>query len=298
MVVCTFCAAFPIAMWLAVEHSSQQAPPHNREEPAKAKNRNGSESKAIAHPGTNEQDKGGPQESEWYDTFFDHPTDWLLVLFNCILAIYTMRLYRATSGLQISTAGMHQVAQDQSVEMGKAAVFAEKQMLLAGRQADISEKQKEIARFQFLATHRPEVRIRTVENMTDGDDEGRLIAHVNYVNVGVTEANIVALEGLIVCPGGELKGGHILEPYPVPSDPMTGGGRKFWAIQSGTSIAWIYKAVRDTPSLGPSPVHYCIGRIEYRDSQGRTRETGFCRRFNPESMTWMSEHHPDYEYAY
>jgi hypothetical protein len=45
-------------------------------------------------------------------------------------------------------------------------------------------------------------------------------------------------------------------------------------------------------------VHYCIGRIEYRDSQGRTRETGFCRRFNPESMTWMSEHHPDYEYAY
>jgi hypothetical protein len=59
------------------------------------------------------------QEPRWYDTFFTRSTDWLLVLFNGILAAFTIRLFYA--------------ARDQSRSM-RAAVAE------AARSADAAEK--------------------------------------------------------------------------------------------------------------------------------------------------------------
>jgi hypothetical protein len=58
---------------------------------------------SIQIVGNPEQEKGEQKrgnESRWYDTFANRPTDWLLVLFNCILAIFTTRLYLETRGLR------------------------------------------------------------------------------------------------------------------------------------------------------------------------------------------------------
>jgi hypothetical protein len=38
-------------------------------------------------------------EGRWYDTFSAHTTEWLLVLFNLMLAFFTAKLFYATSGL-------------------------------------------------------------------------------------------------------------------------------------------------------------------------------------------------------
>ncbi len=42
------------------------------------------------------------QEHKWYDTFINHPTEWLLSLFNSCLVLYTYRLWNATNGLRES----------------------------------------------------------------------------------------------------------------------------------------------------------------------------------------------------
>jgi hypothetical protein len=50
-----------------------------------------------------QHDQEGRYESQWYyrvyDKFIEHITDWLLVLFSCILAIATIKLVDSTNGL-------------------------------------------------------------------------------------------------------------------------------------------------------------------------------------------------------
>lgn len=41
----------------------------------------------------------GTKKHQWYDTFFEHPTEWLLALFNGLLVFYTARLWFSTKDL-------------------------------------------------------------------------------------------------------------------------------------------------------------------------------------------------------
>ena len=44
--------------------------------------------------------------------------------------------------------------------------------------------------------------------------------------------------------------------------------------------------------------YWCIGRVTYRDSAGRSRQTGFCRSFDGKRKVWVKEPESDYEYSY
>lgn len=61
-------------------------------------------------------------EGRWYTDLLK-PTDWLLVVFTFLLAIYTRRLYQATAGLLGETAGLRTAADQQAVDM-KASIKA------------------------------------------------------------------------------------------------------------------------------------------------------------------------------
>jgi hypothetical protein len=100
----------------------QQSPPYYYEQPAKAEHRDGPSSKPIAQATSAKDTEERKQEGHWYEIFSDHPTDWLLVLFNGILAAFTVRLFYA--------------ADEQSRDMKASVAVAQK----AAESADLSAK--------------------------------------------------------------------------------------------------------------------------------------------------------------
>ena len=102
-------------MWKA----SQQTPPHYGSQPAKSENRNSNRPEASARSAGPKRDEKRNQKSEWYSTFSEHPTEWLLAAFTGILALYTARLFHATAGLV-------EAAREQSRDLKRSIVAAEK----------------------------------------------------------------------------------------------------------------------------------------------------------------------------
>jgi hypothetical protein len=90
---------FLVGFGLVVWDASKQSIPHNERQPTHSENRNNQNSNALANLGNEKSDEGRTQKHYWYDTFSQHPTEWLLVLFTLILAAYTARLYYATAAL-------------------------------------------------------------------------------------------------------------------------------------------------------------------------------------------------------
>src|ERR1700688_3204179 len=97
----------------------QYAQHHNQPKPAKTENGHGPDRKIVAVAGP-EPDNTKAKEKHNAEEGFK-ATDWLLVLFNGLLALYTWRLYRATSGLFTETAGLREAAAEQSRDM-KASI--------------------------------------------------------------------------------------------------------------------------------------------------------------------------------
>ncbi len=53
----------------------------------------------ISKPENEKSEPNRAAEHKWYDTFLNHPTEWLLALFNGLLVLYTYRLWIATRDL-------------------------------------------------------------------------------------------------------------------------------------------------------------------------------------------------------
>jgi hypothetical protein len=117
---------------------SQQAPPHNREEPTPVQ-KNGNEKYNLREPlvivapsiqifGSHDAQKRSgesPEKHQWYSFFLDHPTEWLLVLFNLCLVVFNGLLWWSTDGLWV-------IANRQSDDLKRSVAAAE-------RQAKVSE---------------------------------------------------------------------------------------------------------------------------------------------------------------
>jgi hypothetical protein len=89
--VAAFC--FVVAfVGLSAMKSSQQAP-HDESQPTKTENRDAPLGNSKINEASGQTDKKRKNEDKWYDTFRDHPTDWLLVLFNGLLVLATIALF-------------------------------------------------------------------------------------------------------------------------------------------------------------------------------------------------------------
>jgi hypothetical protein len=114
--------------WLQL---SEQSPPNNRSEPPKAEQQNGGASVALAN---DKQHAKGKQEGKWWDTFAQHPAEWLIAVFNALLVYVTYRLVISTNKLWEATNGLLTFAGKQA-EDTKTAIELSKQTLIAGRRA-------------------------------------------------------------------------------------------------------------------------------------------------------------------
>lgn len=116
-----FVSGFGFAVW-----SAQQAQPHNHELPTKSNQPDNRTGNLSASPRQEHHSSERSQDQSWYDKFRDHITDWLLVIFNGILAAFTVRLFYATRGLVAETAGLRTAADEQRVDMLRSIEASEK----------------------------------------------------------------------------------------------------------------------------------------------------------------------------
>ncbi len=188
----------------------------------------------------------------------------------------------------------------------------ERQMLVAGSQADIQLKQHAIGRLQFFATHRPRLRVRHVSVVT-ADHIGHPTLFFNHgaqvkgalivVNVGGSEAKTVDTRyrifftktGLpasapydddfrtdLLLPGQVLKVGESVATPIEDTIDMNGGGSPEGEIflRAFDAEDWVI---------------YVMGQIRYQDEAGADRFMGFCRKRGGDGR-FSAVDDPDYEY--
>jgi hypothetical protein len=164
---------------------------HSQSQPAKSENRNGQNREAVAlaapEPANAKAEKRGGEDGFKL-------TDWLLVLFNGLLALYTWRLYLATRGL------VH-AAEIQSSDMKLSIAAAESASVAAQVSADASKTAAEHVpkterAYLFLESDinsnledlfdlHPEATIQRAEIVFGFRNHGRTPAIVQSLHVGV-----------------------------------------------------------------------------------------------------------------
>jgi hypothetical protein len=140
-----FAAFIGLVLAICISAEMQEAKIYNQSQPAKANPQNSQSSNPATSPSNPKQSEKRKQEGHWYNTFLNHPTDWLLVLFNGILAAFTIRLFYATSGLAAETAGLRNAADKQSTDMQasiKAAVDSAKAAISSNQIAVTNAEQQ------------------------------------------------------------------------------------------------------------------------------------------------------------
>jgi hypothetical protein len=87
------------AFWAGVFlWQSQHLPQHDSRQPAKTEDRDSPLREGVGNQITEKSGQKSDKEDQWYRELLK-PTDWLLVVFTGLLAIYTRRLYVATGAL-------------------------------------------------------------------------------------------------------------------------------------------------------------------------------------------------------
>jgi hypothetical protein len=129
--------AWLVLSWAGITGLFMEHPePHNRGQPTVAPYDNSYSDELAATHSSNQHGKKGEQERSWVEGFFDKPTDTLLLVFNGLLALFTYRLYSATSGLFKETAELRRIADEQRVDLSRSIAAAEKSAEAAKHSAD------------------------------------------------------------------------------------------------------------------------------------------------------------------
>jgi hypothetical protein len=155
-----------------------------------------------------------------------------------------------------------------------------------------SDNQLNLARTEFLSTHRPQIRIKHVWLIGDKPITVRVVC----VNYGTTDAVIIdyGIEYLAVAEGRRPPPDKKIEPIRVDL-----------SLPSGVSLElpdfFATFTANQEFGIGQRKANlYCMGYVHYRDGVGRLRTTAFCRvlKFDPVHGTGFfgSAGEPDYEY--
>jgi hypothetical protein len=173
----------------------------------------------------------------------------------------------------------------------------------ADRQARLTRDSVDLARQEFLATHRPQIIIRTVSFKWDAPadthaDDFRIGAFVDYTNIGVSRANVIEVVAQITHRPHPLEPGIqiVVEQQSLPGDLPSGIGGYFH-LKSEQSL-YAHRHIQETEGEARRGRIICMGKIVYLDDMGARRVTGFCRELDAVRERWMPIDNPEYEYAY
>lgn len=171
---------------------------------------------------------------------------------------------------------------------------------ITGRQAKLTRESIELARDEFLSSHRPEIIVHSVElafDVVNGTDEATAGALVIYVNRGRTPATVVDIRARITRRSFPLRTGiPIMDTIPVPGLKIPSGGKGYIRVTSRSGLEHERVVQQNEPS--PRGFAVCMGVIVYTDERSARRETGFCRQLDAVGERWLPVENSEYEYAY
>lgn len=178
---------------------------------------------------------------------------------------------------------------------------------VASYQARLTRQTIDLARNEFLSTHRPRIVIHSMELAFDvgqNPDRPTVGAELIYFNNGSTDAQIVEIACRITRRTFPLQSGIWAAGNPeaqqaVPANKISGGGKGHIRVKSEIDL-YTERGMQEAElgKVAPNRGIVCMGLIAYSDGRGVRRETGFCRRLDAVAERWVSVDAPEYEYGY
>lgn len=167
----------------------------------------------------------------------------------------------------------------------------------SGRSAKAALRTANLARQEFLTTHRPKIRVRRVA-LEDAPLTAEISIRYEIVNIGTRPAHIFG--GIAQIVFWQNPQGRPLPPfadplhthlYNVRGAMIEPGARQSEIVAASDEVGASFQFARALPSTSNL---YFMGFIKYRDDLDTVRETAFCRRLEPIGFTYVDN--PDYEY--
>lgn len=195
-----------------------------------------------------------------------------LALFTALLFFVTAKLWRATLAL----------GKEAKVTSDRQAREMQESLTVAQSNAKTMEASVELARREFLATHRPKIILR---DATSVQDMGELII-VKYtlVNVGDTEAKILAgALDLRVYTGMDFEPDNLPTVDEDESDIKTitlKCGEQVNLLYTSPTLKWMTDNYTCDEFADPAAGMHFYGQIVYQDALGTRRHVGFRRKFS------------------
>lgn len=213
----------------------------------------------------------------------------------------------ATAGLFIFTALLYCVTRGLLLEARKQFPHFKANVKAAADAASAAQKSVDLSREEFIATHRPEIRLKHLIFSGPQDPETPTGIDLILVNKGSTEAKIIGFNIRAVA----IDHNDMLPAFPQFPNPLIQLDSPHDVLASGVTLHF-NKAING-PGLTDEEfadvvmnrkTMYCFGRIEYKDQLGIFRTTGFCRKLirtpqqsqSREYGRWERVIDPDYEY--
>lgn len=239
--------------------------------------------------------KGADQQQKAHGAFYENYEFWLVVV-TAALVYVTARLVSFTKKLWQST---QTTSERQAGEMQQS-------LAITRQAADAARESADAAKNEFVASHRPEIRIKhvllTSEIWKDKPIEIKLIiVNSGLTTAHITECNIATLihpNGSPLPPRPDFQRQPFI-PAPTPN------------LESGTTMVLPRltdnRPLTDADNAGIRQLThrlYCHGYVHYRDNAGRLRTTSFCRYLHVPSHPATHQDlgkfvvHPDPDYEY
>jgi hypothetical protein len=207
-------------------------------------------------------------------------TDWWLMMFTGAVALFTLML--AAASILFYRAGERRLK------------------LIEGNAADQSRETKDaidLARKEFVASHRPRLRVRFIElrPLVAGE---RMMADIGVANIGVNDAAVISIGADIACRtktcGWESPGLNVSANQSI--SPATR------IIKSGEQKTFFLQSEHPLSLNNFHKVHYkefdlcAVGIIKYVDGIGTNRHTAFFRVYDSVRKRFVAADEPSYEY--
>jgi len=183
-----------------------------------------------------------------------------------------------------------------AVATGAIGYFTYTLYTTSAEQARLTRDSIDLARAEFIATHRPKIIVYGVDVKLPGDVGNNRQVHFRYVNAGDTDALVTAIFSRIqVAQKDRPPAGLELHKHTVISSPILvkSGGHGIAITPDSVSFINLVRS-----GTAGSEIVFCVGVIVYRDKNDIERLTGFCRRYDAHSERWLQVADQDYEYSY
>jgi hypothetical protein len=268
----------------------QYAQHHNQPKPAKSENWDSPNRKSIAIAAAEPDDAKAKDKQNREEGF--KATDWLLVLFNGLLALYTWRLYLATRGLV-------EAASEQSKDMKASVAVAAKAANAADRSAKIAEDALFVAQRPYIfvtGAWFPQIVLdRDTFNYTGPE----IWTWINFKleNHGRTAASIIEICADSAC---VVK----LPAVPQYREQATYDTPRLIGADKEATVGYVFKTPIDGQVMNDIAIGnfmggrrlYAFGYVKYKDIFDYTNTVGFCWYYNLANKCFLPADNDGYTY--